>query len=240
MFGRKKKKPSLFRRLIYFILLLSGSGGIGGYAFKDHPVVQALLTAVTGDSAKQDPSDVEKSLVGEVTGLLKKGPDFTQPGVYQVTISKVELAQAAFKPGQTVDIQAKVTRRNDRGEDTVVWDSRSYGERLAVVGKDSLTAGWPNRPFQVEWSPGEVVFLEVYDRKPRLFAAPRRFTLAERNDAADFPLKTGDFPLEPEQKAEPAVDPRLNHVVLSAELAGELKGRGRAPRRSPPIPIAPS
>ena len=229
MFGRKKKKPSLLKRLMYFILLLSGGGGIGGYAFKDHPMVQALVTAVTGNPAGASPSDVEKSLVGGVADLLKQGPDFSQPGVYRVTITKVELAQGAFKPGQTVDIQAKVTRRDGRGEDSVVWDSRSYGERLAVVGKDSLTAGWPNRPFQVEWSPGEVVFLEVYDRKPHLFAPPRRFTLSSSNGSADFLLKTGDFTLAPEQRVDSSVDPRLNHIVLASELAGGLKPARQAP-----------
>ena len=49
MFGRKKKKQSLFRRLIYFVLLISGGGaGIGGYAFKDHPTVQATLESRSG------------------------------------------------------------------------------------------------------------------------------------------------------------------------------------------------
>ena len=54
-----------------------------------------------------------------------------------------------------------------------MWDSRNFGEHLAVVGKDAITASWPNRPFQVEWSPGEVVFLEVYDRKNGFFSAPQ-------------------------------------------------------------------
>ena len=115
MFGKKKKKQSLFRRLVYFVLLASGSGaGIGGYAFKDHPTVKALLTAVTGNAGKDNPADVEKALVGDVADLLtkKKGPDFRRAGVYQVTINKVELAQAMFKPGHTVDIQAKVTKRD--------------------------------------------------------------------------------------------------------------------------------
>ena len=66
------------------------------------------------------------------------------------------------------------------------------------MGKDAITASWPNRPFQVEWSPGEVVFLEVYDRKNGFFSAPKRFTLSLlSNGEADFPLKTGDFQLEP-------------------------------------------
>jgi hypothetical protein len=229
MFGRSKEKPrSLLRRLAYFVLLLTGSGaGIGGWALKDHPTVKALLTLVAGDAGKDDVSDVEKSLLGEVAGLVKKGPDFTRAGVYQVTINKVELAQAMFKPGHTVDIQAKVTRRDGRGQDSVVWESRNYGERLAVVGKDELTFGWPNRPFQVEWSPGQVVFLEVYDRKNGLFAPPKRFTLSSSNGAADFPLKTGDFALEPERRPEPPLDPRLNHVVLHTQLVGDLKDRSK-------------
>jgi hypothetical protein len=233
MFGRSKKKPrSFLRRLAYFVLLLSGSGaGIGGWALKDHPTVKALLTLVAGDAGKDDASDVEKSLVGEVVGLVKKGPDFTKAGVYQVTINKVGLAQAMFKPGHTVDIQAKVTRRDGRGQDSVVWESRNYGERLAVVGKDELTFGWPNRPFQVEWSPGEVVFLEVYDRKNGLFAAPKRFTLSSSNGESDFPLKTGDFTLEPQRKPEPQLDPRLNHVVLNSQLVGERDDRPKAPSR---------
>ncbi len=233
MFGRKKKPRSLFKRLIYFILLASGSGagaGIGGWALSDHPTVKALLAVVAGDADKDDASAVEKSLVGEVTGLIKSAPDFTKPGIYQVTINNVELAQTLFKPGHTVDIQAKVTKRDGRGQDAVVWDSRSYGERLAVVGNDALTFGWPNRPFQVEWSPGEVLFLEVYDRKNGIFAPPKRFTLSSSNGAADFPLKTGDFTLEPQRKPEPPINPRLNHIVLNSRLVGDLsKGGATSP-----------
>jgi hypothetical protein len=223
MFGRRKKKPSFLKRLFYYLVLLASGSGIGGWALKDHPAVQALVTLVTGDAGKNNPADLEKALVGNVVEVLKKGPDFTQPGVYQVTINKVELAPALFKPGHTVDIQAKVTRRDASGQDAVVWDSRNYGERLAVVGKDSLTAGWPNRPFHVEWSPGQVLFLEIYDRKNGLFAAPKRFTLSSSNGGADFPLKTGDFQLDCNQRADASLDPRLTHVVLNSLLVGDLK-----------------
>jgi hypothetical protein len=228
MFGKKRKQPSLFRRLVYFVLLVSGGGaGIGGYALKDHPTVQALLALVTGDSDKDSPGGVEKTLVGDVVGVLKKGPDFSRAGVYQVTISKVELAQGMFKPGRTVDIQAKVIGRDSRGQDTVIWDSRNFGERLAVVGKDSLTASWPNRPFQVEWRPGEVVFLEVYDKRLSLFTVPKRFTLSSSNGEADFPLKTGDFPLEAQQRQDPPLDPRLTHIVLNSQKVGDLQSSPR-------------
>jgi hypothetical protein len=122
-----------------------------------------------------------------------------------------------------------VTRRDVRGQDAIVWESRNYGERLAVVGKDDLNFGWPNRPFQVEWSPGQVVFLEIFDRKNGLFAPPKRFTLSSSNGSADFPLKTGDFTLEPQRQPEPPLDPRLNHIVLSSQLVGDLKDRAQSP-----------
>jgi hypothetical protein len=235
MFGRKKTKRSRIKRLFYYLVLLASGSGIGGWALKDHPAVQALVTLVTGDASKNNPSDVEKALVSDVAGLLNKGPDFTQPGVYQVTINKVELAQALFKPGHTVDIQAKVTRRDASGQEAMVWDSRNFGERLAVVGKDSLTAGWPNRPFHVEWNPGQVVFLEIYDRKNGFFAAPKRFTLSSSNGGADFPLKTGDFQLDCHQKADASLDPRLTHVVLNSQLVGDVK---TAPASQTPAQVA--
>ena len=43
------------------------------------------------------------------------------------------------------------------GREGDVWDAKSFGSRLAVVGKDDLTAGWPDRPFQVAWNPGRSV-----------------------------------------------------------------------------------
>ena len=194
--------------------------------------MKALLAAVTGSPDDDNPSDVEKALVGDVADLLskKKGADFRRAGVYHVTINKVELDQGLFKPGHTVDIQAKVTRRDPRGQDTIVWESRQYGERLAVVGKDALTAGWPNRPFQVEWSPSEVVFLEVYDRKNGFFAQPKRFTVSGSAGATEFPLKSGDFTLEPQRKPETALDPRAQSTsasTVSSSVTSKTARRAR-------------
>jgi hypothetical protein len=144
--SRPKKKPSLLKRMFYTILLVSGGGaGVGGWAFKDHPVVQAIWTAMTGKPADEDVADLDKTLVSDVVGILKPGTDFRRAGVYQVTINKVELNPVLFKSGHTVDIQAKVSKRDPRGHEAILWDSRTFGERLATVGKDDLTAGWPER-----------------------------------------------------------------------------------------------
>jgi len=221
---RKRQKPSLFKRLVYLLVLVSGgSAGLGGWAFKDHPRVQALWTLVTGRPADGASPALDGSLVSEAIDALKSHDDFRRPGVYQVTIKKVELDPTLFKAGHTVDIQTKVHKLDARGRDATLWDSRTYGERLAVVGKDELSAGWPNRPFQVEWKPGDQLILEVSDRKTGLFAEPKRFTLVSSDAAArEFPLKTGDFPLAPTQKPDPPVDPRNSHVVLASQRAGDL------------------
>jgi hypothetical protein len=220
----KKQKPSLARRLVYLVALAGGgSAGLGGLVFKDHPRVQAIWTLVTGKPAEDASPDEAGSLVSEALSALTPHADFRQSGIYRVAIRKVELDPALFKAGHTVDIQSKVHKVDARGRNTTLWDSSSYGERLAVVGKDELSAGWPNRPFQVEWNPGERIVLEVSDRKTGLFAEPRRFTLTASDPAPnEFPLKTGDFPLEPALKRDPSPDPRASHVVLKSERAGDL------------------
>ena len=96
-------------------------------------------------------------------------------------------------------------------------------------GRTALTAGWPNRPFQVEWSPGEVVFLEVYDRKNGLFSAPKRFTLSSADGAADFPLKTGDFRSSPSKRPTRRSIPGSTHIVLNSQLVGELEEPAESP-----------
>jgi hypothetical protein len=222
---RKKPKQSLFRRLIYLLMILSGGGvGIGGWTFKDHPQVQALWTLVTGQTADGDAPKLDGSLVTAVIDTLKPRDEFSQPGVYQVTIPKVQLDPTLFKAGHTVDIQAKVSKLDPQGRDSTLWESKPYGERLAVAGKDDLTAGWPHRPFQVEWNTGEQIVVEVFDRKTGLFMEPRKFILAPPDVAPrEFPLKTGTFPLEPAQKPNPPADPRNTTIAFESQRVGDLR-----------------
>jgi hypothetical protein len=222
---RKKHKQSLLKRLVYLLMLLSGGGaGIGGWSFKDDPRVQTLWTLATGKPADGDSSKLDGSLVTAVIDRLKPFDEFSQPGIYQVIIPKVQLDSTLFKAGHTVDIQAKVSKLDPRGRDSTLWESKTYGERLVVAGKDDLTAGWPHRPFQVEWNTGEQIVVEVFDRKTGLFMEPKRFILAPPEPAPrEFPLKTGTFPLEPAQKPDPPVDPRNTNIVLQSQRVGELR-----------------
>ena len=106
------------------------------------------------------------------------------------------------------------------------------------MGKDELTAGWPDRPFQVEWNPGDQFVLEVYDARTGLFIQPRRFILARADSSAtEFPLKSGDFPLEPAQKSDSPVDPRTNHVVLQSQRLRDLRAADQGPTQVAERPI---
>ncbi len=238
--SRARKKPSFLRRLTYLLVLATGgSAGVGGWLFQDHPRVQAVWTLLTGKPALATKSDAPTdSLLDDVAQVLKPADDFSRPGIYQVAIKKVQLDPALFKAGHTVDIQARVQRRDSQGKEKILWESKKYGERLAVAGTDELSAGWQERAFQVEWNPGEEVVLEVYDAKPALFTQPRKLTLIPADPEANvFPLKSGDFPLEPAQKSGQTLDPRVTHVVLECQRVGDLHATGRAPAQVAERPI---
>jgi hypothetical protein len=234
----KKRRPSLFKRLLYLFMFVSGGGSIGGYVFKDHPKAQALWTLLTGRPANLAASDLDDSLAGAVAGALEPTADFRQSGIYQVTIPEVHLDPNLFKAGHTVDIQARVLKLDPRGRDQTLWETKPFGERLAVVGKDDLSAGWPHRPFQVEWHPGEQIVVEVFDHRPGLFVVPQRFLLANSDsEPRQFPLKTGTFPLEPAQRPKMTPDPRTTHIVLQSERVGDLQESQQPaslPRQKPP------
>jgi hypothetical protein len=237
---RQKVRTSLFRRLVYFVVLLIGGGGVGagGWALQDHPLVQSLLSAVTGNSADGSGAAADGSLVTEVVDALKPRDNFSQPGLYQVVVSKVDLDQKLFRPGHTVDIQARVQKLDRSGREVTLWDAKAFGSRLAVVGKDELSAGWPDRPFQVEWNPGDQFVLEVYDARMVLFTQPKRFRLTQDDTpTAGFPLKAGDFPLEPAQRSDSPVDPRTNHIVLQSQRLRDLRSSDSGPTQVAERPI---
>ena len=241
MAGRgKNRRPSLLRRLVYLIMLVSGGGvGVGGWVFKDHPQVQALWTLVTGNPAADDAGDDSVgALAKEVVDRLKPAESFGEPGTYQVTIRQVHLDPNLFRAGRTVNIQARVLKPDGHGRSATLWDTSRYGERLAVAGKDELIAEWDHEPFQVEWNPGDQLTLEVYDGRAGLFAQPRRFVLAPSPaEPREFPLKPGTFPLQAEaQKPDPRVDPRNVSVVLESHRVGDLRVAG--PRRHAPSKTA--
>jgi hypothetical protein len=215
-----RKRRSLLRRLLYFMLMLAtGGAGAGGWALKDHPRVQALLSIVLGNTSEAEGSGALKdSLASAVSGVLKRENPH-QPGLYKVTIEEVELDSRLFSHGRTVDIQARVRKVDSEGRETTVWESKRYGENLAVVGKDDLTATWHNRPFEVAWAPGDEVIVDIWDRKGGLLE-PREFKLA-LPEPGEFPLASGAHALEITRPRHSEHDSDRNSIVLKSERVGD-------------------
>ena len=238
MFGsRKHSRPSLLRRGFYLLLVLSSGGGLGTY-FKDHPYVQAVVSLFSGTNPQQAAQVLDGTVVAEVTDAIEGQVGFAEPGTYQVVISSVELDPKLFKAGHTLDIQARVVKLEPDGHDETVFETREYGERLATAGRDELAAGWPHRPFHVNWQPGQSLVVEVFDRKTGLFAEPMRFVLAPPSaEPREFPLKTGTFILQPARESEGTVDPARSRIVLESQRLNEQPADAPRVARDDSLPI---
>ncbi|MDG3006753.1 hypothetical protein [Paludisphaera mucosa] len=239
--GRRSSadKSPLLRRITYFVvMIMSGGGaGIGGWLCKDHPQLQPLVSLFLGKpgEAGGEVPQIKSALKTVIAGALSASA--SGPGVYKVTIDTVQLDPKAFTPGRTVDVQARVRKIDAGGSESVVWESKPFGENLAVVGRDELSAHWSNRPFEVEWRAGDRFMVEVWDRKAGLFSA-QTFRMARR-DVDVFPLATGEFALEPEGRVQPGTDPSRNRVVLASRRTGDSAVRpAQPPRGDAPAEVA--
>jgi hypothetical protein len=223
---RRKQKPrSPFRKLIYLLVMMATSGGAGAL-FKDHPAMQALFELLAGRSPSVEGGD--GGLGSSLARVIKKElnrDDARKPGVYRVTISEIKLDPRNFKDGHKVDIQARVVRTGADGRSTTVWRSEPYGENLSVVGRDDLSATFPNRPFEVEWSPGDRIAVEVWDRKGGFFE--RKDLKMALSEPGVFPLASGTHALEVEGRS--GRDSDLNLIVFESRRVGDA-GAEKGPR----------
>jgi hypothetical protein len=215
---RKKKPGSLLRRLFYFLLMVltGGGAGVGGWAFKDHPRMQALLGVILGKGGDTggDGAELKSEISSAVKHVLKRD-DSRQPGVFKVKITEINLAPKLFRDGRTVDIQARVCKIDPHGQETTVWESRNFGENLCVAGKDDLTFAFLNRPFEIEWTPGEQVVVEVWDRKGTLFE--RRELKMALSAPGVFPLASGTHALEVASRDGLHLNSDLNRIVFQSQ-----------------------
>src|SRR3954469_11180659 len=157
------KKNSLLKRAIYFVLMMvtGGGAGVGGWAFKDHPRLQGLVATVLGKNAEPGAEGGEiKTVLAEAVKEAIGGGNGRKAGVYKVRITELKLDPRLFPAGRTVDIQARVRKFDGQGKETTVWESKGYGEKLAVAGKDDLVVDWARRPFEIDWAPGTKVVVE--------------------------------------------------------------------------------
>jgi hypothetical protein len=236
---RAKKPQSLFRRLVYFaVMLMTGGGaGIGGWFFKDYPQLRAITEAVLGksDEGEEDGASdaarkavqVKARLATAVTEAFTSDPK--RPGVYKVRITELALDPKQFTPGRTVDIQAEVRTVDADGKSTLVWESKAFGENLAVVGRDELAVDWNKRPFEVAWRPGDQIVVAVWDRKSSVFS-PKTFKMALPKPGT-FPLSSGPHALAVAGANRSAVESDLNRIVFESQRAGEAPDRPALARK---------
>ena len=228
----RKKPKSLFRRLIYFVVMLltGGGAGIGGWAFRDHPQMRALLGMVMnkGQDESGEGVDLKSAVVSAVSGVLKD--DARQPGVFKVKITEIKLDTKLFKEGRTVDIQARICKLHEGQKPVTVWESKAYGENLAVAGKDDLTARFVDRPFEIEWSPGDQIVVDVWDRKGILFE--RRELKMARPEPGYFPLASGIHALEVTGRGGSSLDSEENRIVFQTKRVGAAPNQSAGSSRA--------
>jgi hypothetical protein len=232
-----RKKTSLLKRAIYFVLMMvtGGGAGVGGWAFKDHPRLQALLGMALGKS--EDSASEGGELKTVLTAAVKSAigqDDGRRPGVYKIRITEVKLDPRLFPAGRTVDIQARVRTVGRGGKETTVWESKNYGEKLAVVGKDDLATDWARRPFEIDWAPGTRVLVEVWDRKSGVFDQ-KQFKMAAPEPGV-FPLASGTHALEASGRSRSTQDSDLNRIVFKSERVGGTSS-GDSPKQVAERPI---
>lgn len=228
----------MIRRLVYFIVMVmtGGSAGIGGWFFKDYPQLQALTEAVLGKSVdaidRGEGTKIKDRLATAVSDVLTRDPN--RPGVYKVRITELALDPRQFTAGKTVDIQAEVRKVDPQGNSVVVWESKAYGENLAVVGRDDLTVDWNKRPFEIEWRPGEQIIVAAWDRKSGFFS-PKTFKMALPAPGA-FPLASGPHALAVASNKS-AVQSDLNRIVFDSQRTGDAPDGTAVARKGSDRPI---
>lgn len=228
-----RTQKSVLRKRLRLIatVLLTGGAGSGSWILHDHPVAQKLL-AVVQEGLNDDGDDgPSKSPAREgLTNLTSRIDGDKRPGIFQVRVADVRLDEAAFSNGQSLDIQVRVVGFDDRDKASVLWDSSKFGQRLAVVGRDPLTASWNNRPFEVAWKPGDRITVEVWDRGGLL--ARQRFEMEPPSSDDRFPLRSGT------RRLDPVSGRRRPGTSSSSKIAFESKRVGADSETSKPERVA--
>lgn len=237
----KAKAKGIKSWLPMLVALLTG-GGVGGWQLSDHPALQKALHFLAVQTGASDEvkeaiakGEVPTKVVGEVlTQVAETATAPTKPGVYEVKIDKLKLDPSFLPSGRTVDLQVRVRKIQADGKEGTVWESDSYGERLAQVGRDPLTASWSERPFRVAWQPGEQFLVEIWNK--RGLRDTRLFVMSEPDGKGAFPMRSGSHALElVARDLKPTDRPEGNSLELSATRVGDVPGSTASSTASRPV-----
>ena len=87
------------------------------------------------------------------------------------------------------------------------------------MGKDELTAAFVNRPFEIEWDPGDRIVVDVWDRKGGFF--DRRELKMALPEPGVFPLASGTHALEVKGSDGTKLDSAVNRIVFQTVRVGD-------------------
>ena len=93
-----------------------------------------------------------------------------------------------------------------------------------------MTAAFVNRPFEIDWSPGDRVVVEVWDRKGILFE--RRELKMALPEPGVFPLASGTHALEVSGRNGSELDSELDRIVLQSQRVGDAQAHRRGEYRT--------
>jgi hypothetical protein len=215
------KSTSLTKKIATLVVMLLTGGGVGGWQLSDHPTVQKILALfMDSDALGENGEGGTLAAVAKqgVKTLISAAEDTSRAGVYEVRINEVHLDSRAFRKGQELDIKVRIRSVPADGPEVIAWNSADFGQNLAVVGRDELSASWKNRPFMLGWSPGDRLVLEVYGRRGFREVTYYR---SELESDSQFPFKSGKQLLVCLIPDAPVGNPEDSRVVFASKRVGD-------------------
>jgi hypothetical protein len=169
--------------------LLLGGAGAGGYTFKDHPVVAALVRQITGQAKPGDPTVAEA--IAQKIAAVKPDP-FTKPGDFRVELTQIAIDPATIGATDSTEVRVVVVHYGDDAKREVLWQSPAPATRYRMRGQDTWVAAWEDASFSFRWLPGDRVVVEVWERRGLRPSKVFEYASASKER---LPLATGDHPL---------------------------------------------
>jgi hypothetical protein len=205
----RRKKSTKWKWAAYAAMFLGTSGGGGGYLLKDHPMLASLLQSILGDVQEDKP-------VGEaVAGRIKQVVSDRVAGRFEVKVKSVQLGAEASENRRAPSLQLVVKRQDAQGVTKTVWESEPVPAKQEV-GNGPWAADFSASPFQVDWKPGEEVFVEVV--QTRGFRRPTTFVMHDPKTDR-FPLAQGSHTLKMDGVDNPS---GKNTITFQTSRLGNL------------------
>ena len=210
----EKASKSWFSRLKLMVAgsILSGGLGLGGYQFRDYPILAAIVKFLTGE-AKPGDGTLVKAIVQEVGTAAKKAREFETEGTFLVNLKEVSLDPNVVANDKTPELRAVVVRFGSDAQRQVVWQSKNATVRPGGDASGSLVASFDEPAFEIPWQPGDRLVVEIWTRK-----LLRGVKLVERADASQekFPLAPGEYPLKRVANAGKGTDAGSSSLTVEA------------------------